>query len=368
MHIIIHEDRPECLVGIKLLLLSLARHCPELPVILNAPDDRGELADWTKLHPRVTLRAFPEFMGMSWNIKPGMLLKLLDEGYEELLWIDSDIIVARDFRPIFEPLGPNTLVGAQEPYWGKVQGTDHRTVAWGLPVGKPLPTTFNSGVLRVTERHRVLLESWSELLLHPAYTEAQSKPGYLRPIHLLSDQEVLTALLGSAYFADLPVLLLKRGAQIAQLYGPAGYRVRERLANLGRGVPPFVHAMGRKPWTEIHDPWSAARTVFRRLDAELSLYSLVAREYAGELGGDTSWMWTRTLPGRLMGLLSFGSPHLHGLPLAVLDSALRSVRRRRSLDVADCSIHVAKPPVNLSCLANHERAGPVLQPAQTGEA
>lgn len=360
MHIVIHEDRADCLTGVKLLLLSLARHCPGLAITCSTSGD-GIPAEWAARFPSVSFRSFPDLCGMSWNIKPKLLLKLLDEGHEELLWIDSDIIVTRDFRPIFQSLDPGTVVGAQEVYWGQAQGTDCRTLAWGLPVGRILPTTFNSGVVRVTPRHRLLLQAWSELLSHPTYVESQRRPWQQRPVHMIGDQEVLTALVGSSYFADVPVLLLKRGSQIAQLFGPAGYTIGERLANLGRDLPPFVHAMGRKPWIAAHPQGGGARAFYERVAAELSLYTWVARQYANELGGDTSWMWAKTPPGRLMALLSFGSPHLRGLPLAVLDSAVRTLRK--SLGIARLSLQPAHAPVHLTCLAGHDRPGYPVQAA-----
>ena len=45
--------------------------------------------------------------------------------------------------------------------------------------------------------HLPMLEAWRGLLADPRYIEAQAAPWHERPLHLLSDQEVLTALLGA---------------------------------------------------------------------------------------------------------------------------------------------------------------------------
>ena len=86
------------------------------------------------------------------------------------------------------------------------------------------------------------------MLSHPAYLKAQAQPWYERPLHMIGDQEVLTGLLGSVDFQETSIRLLRRGTDIAQCFGPAGFTPVERLRSMIGHRPAFVHAMGPKPW------------------------------------------------------------------------------------------------------------------------
>ena len=69
-----------------------------------------------------------------------------------------------------------------------------------------------------------------------------------RPIHMQGDQDVLTALLTSTEFADIPLKMLRRGKDIVQFDGVWGYTTAERLRSLLGDGPTFIHCMGTKPW------------------------------------------------------------------------------------------------------------------------
>jgi hypothetical protein len=263
----------------------------------------------------------PDAAAHGWNVKPSMLLRALDEDGQEAVWIDSDIIVHRDFRPMLKVVTPEMVSVAEEVYWGNHQGGTCRTAAWGLPIGRSLPATANSGFVRVTPEHRPLLHDWQEMLAAPAYLVAQTRAWKDRPLHLLGDQEVLTALLGSQRYADVPIHYLCRGLHIVQASGAAGYTVSERLLNLvlGRSLPPLVHSQGLKPWNPA--PYH------ERVQLELSPYTAAAREYRDSIEQDSSWMETATWPGRLLAAATGRHPTLQGLPLAVTDTLVRRVKR-----------------------------------------
>ncbi|WP_017317729.1 glycosyltransferase family protein [Mastigocladopsis repens] len=340
MIVCIYEDRPKYLIGVKLTVLSLARHCPDLPVIISCPQPSASFRRWTELQPNTKLFAEDDLAEVGWNVKPTILLRRLSEGHPEVVWIDSDIIVNRDFRDRLQHFGKDTLVVTQEDYWGQYQGGTHRTVAWGLKPGRTFSTTVNTGIVRVTPRHVELLKTWQTMLNDPTYIQVQRQPYYQRPLHMLGDQEVLTALLGSVEFSQVPVEMLKRGIDIAQCYGPAGYTPSERLQRLlkGQGLPALIHSMGRKPWEmapsaaaiwSSHEPLKKRlRAYYDRIHLELSPYTSIARQYRQLIGEDARWMDVQTTPARLFATLSAGHPTLQGFPLALFDAAVRHARRR----------------------------------------
>ncbi len=71
---------------------------------------------------------------------------------------------------------------------------------------------------------------------------------YERPVHMLGDQDVLTALLTSSEFSDIPLHMLRRGPDIIQFDGVWGYSIPERITNLLGWGPTFIHAGAAKPW------------------------------------------------------------------------------------------------------------------------
>ncbi|MDP8911928.1 MAG: nucleotide-diphospho-sugar transferase [Actinomycetota bacterium] len=324
-----YESRPFDLTGVKLLVVSLARHCHDLPVEFSCPKLDTDFARWLARFPHVHVRERPELERHGWNIKPTLLLELLEAGHDEVLWIDADVIVHRDFRRLLAGLPHDTLVSTEEPDWGQDEGGTHRTVSWGLVPARDMERTVNSAVLRVTAAHRELLRRWRELLETSDYRAAQARPWYERPIHLLGDQEVLTALLASSEFAHVPVRLLRRGRDILQSFSPTTYTLRERLHNGLHGLPPLVHAMRQKPWRYSRMPSLARepRRYYHLVYLELSPYTHVARAYRDELGEDADWMDIRTVPAKVLQVLAGGSVNLQGVPHVLIGHALRPLRR-----------------------------------------
>lgn len=337
MIICVHEDRAEYLIGLKLTVLSLIRHCPGVPVIISCPHPSDSFRQWVATLPNAELIADPAFAGHGWNVKPKLLLRCLNEGHPDVMWIDTDILIVRDFRPRLAHLNDETVVVAQEGYWGQYQGGTYRTEAWGLKPGRSFPATANTAITRVTPRHIELLQAWETMLNHPAYVHAISRPYYERPLHMLSDMEVFTALIGSADFSHIPVEMLERGTDIAQCFGPAGYTPTERLRNLRESLPLFIHSQGFKPWERASSPreiWSqqerflsSLRRYYDYMHLELSPYITLVRDYREQLGEETNWMDIKSTPARIFATLSGSHPVLQGLPLAMFDAGVRHARR-----------------------------------------
>lgn len=334
MLLCIAEDRPSEEVAVRLLLLSIREHEPEARVHVTYPPASEGLRRWIEGQPNIALRTEPLEGAYGWNVKPHAVLEALSRGAERVTWIDADIVLAGPIGHLF-PEDERAMVVTEDTWWGQHPGGTHRTRAWGFEVGRRLHATVNSGVFSVTAAHAPLLERWKGCLESPEYREVQSRPPLERPIHMLGDQEVLTALLGAREFADLPVRWLRRGVDIIQNFGPAGYTIRERVRNLRAGrTPPIVHSMGNKPWhfPDSPAPWESPRGAYDALHVELSPYRRAAERYASDLDDDQRWLHRRSPVGRILRGLTRANPHAMGLPLALVDSGVRLAKRAANLD------------------------------------
>jgi hypothetical protein len=329
--VLLHHDRPEHIAGLKLAVISIRATCPDLAVCVSSPGATPDLITWLS-DCGVRVEADPRFADLGWNVKPRLLLWALEQGHSRVMWVDADIVaVRRPVRAIEQPR--SVLVAAEEFALGQEQGSRPRTDGWGLTPGRDLPTTVNSGVMVVSADHVRLLERWAELLDTDAYVAAQRRPPLERPLHMLSDQDVLTALLGSAEFAGLEVCLLRRGLDIAQCAGPAGFSVTERLAGLSRGGPALYHSVGVKPW-EHGAAWrygptrlSRVRARYEDLHLRLSPYTAAARRFAPAAGVSLEALAPRGPVERALARAGWRWPQLPELPLTLFDVSVRRLRR-----------------------------------------
>lgn len=338
----IAEDRSENEAGVRLAVLSLCRHMPGVPVYVYRPDPDSRFGPWVARFPQVHFIPSTPSGANSWNCKPQALEPLLDKGYRQVIWVDSDIIVTRDCRPMFTPLDDAVFAATQEPASLPCQGTEIRTRGWNLEVGRRIPFTLNSAVLRVTQKHRPLIHLWRAFLQDPRYVAAQQLPLEQRPVHLMGDQDLLNAALGSREFSNVPLYVLRSGKDIIHAGGGIGYSVSERLSGLLRSKPTFLHATAGKPWLWLGgQPYWSQQNFFswhRRLLQEISPYLAEARRYARDLGEDPSWMYKRTVLGVCLRVLGCGHFALRGLPVTMgatlLDAAGKLRRRIRAAEPA----------------------------------
>ncbi|HYZ80092.1 MAG TPA: hypothetical protein VE571_02425 [Solirubrobacteraceae bacterium] len=329
--VLIHQDQPADIVGLRLAVASMRLTCPDLVVRVSCPGATPELLRWLS-GCGVRADTDPKFAKLGWNVKPKLLLSALDQGHSRVMWLDSDVVVVR--RPVAALAQPDSvLVAAEEFSLGQEQGSRLRTQGWGLDLGRVRASTVNSGVLVVSDRHRRLLERWQELLDSDAYVAAQQRPALERPLHMVGDQDVLTALLGSAEFADTQVHLLRRGLDIAQCAGPAGFTPSERLASLGGRSPALYHSVGVKPW-QHGAAWrfgttrrSRARARYEDLHLRLSPYTVVARRFAHAAGLSLDAVAPRNRIERALVRIGNRWPQLPELPLTVIDISVRRLRR-----------------------------------------
>jgi hypothetical protein len=342
------EDRLDCEPGLRMAILSLSHHCPGTPIYAYRPAHTPDFALWVRQFPHVTLFEDRPAGASDWNCKPQALKPLLARGHRQAVWLDSDVIVTRDCRPLFTDEDDRVLTVAQEPACQPNQGTALRTQAWGFEVRRTLPFTLNSAVLCVTQHHVPLLECWERLLSDSRYQAAQRLPLPERPLHMSGDQEVLNALLGSPEFADIRIKVLGTGSDILHLGGELGYSTTERLRGLFRPKPAFLHAIAGKPWLWLSgDPHWSKPDLFgwhRRLLQELSPYVYEARQYSSQLGADFGWMYRRTAVGTAFRLFGLGHFGMRGFPLTLAADLIRGVKTLRPARIPNATEAVAPAP------------------------
>ena len=238
----------------------------------------------------------------------------------------SDIIVTADLMKTLAGIDHESLLLTEEALWTPYGDPDGmRARMWGFKVGRVLPFALNTGVIRVTRQHYPLMIRWRELLELDEYRSAQRQDWHSRPLHMISDQDVLTALLASEEFAHVPLRVLMRGKDIVQYFGPYGYTLRERLVHLAGRRPAFIHSQGAKPWlwTKRNPKRRSARNYLYDLYVELSPYTLTARKYRPALSEPSQWMAPHSLAGSAFRALGFWYAPLVGLPIAVLADLVR---------------------------------------------
>ena len=325
------EDRAICEPAVKLLIVSLCAESPETTINLFYPPAGPEFAAWLSKYPQARLNSDCLMGGLGWNVKPKVIMHLLDKGFDEVIWIDSDVLVTGNLRSLFAGLDEKTFV-ATEHTLAEERDDSHsrRALLWGFLAGRVLPFALNSGVIRVTRDHYHLMERWWDLLQSDDYQRYQKLDWRQRPVHMLGDQDVMTALLTSREFSDIPIRILYRGGHIIQFDGIWGYGVPERVINLFGHGPIFIHASASKPWAARWDS-KGLREYIKMVYLDLSPYTISALRYRGELGSDNSWMLPHYRLSTVLRLAGFSSTPLVGLPIALFGHVARFGRWLRGL-------------------------------------
>src|SRR5262249_10800261 len=127
-----------------------------------------------------------------------------------------------------------------------------------------------------------------------------------------------------------PVKLLRRGRDIIQYFGLAGYVTSDRINNLVHGVPPLVHAQGyKKPWIWFDEPQkiNGFREFLWDLYLDLSPPTLIALSYQNELDESCAWMNPRYFATAALRAAGLWYPPLVGLPITVIFEVGRLLKR-----------------------------------------
>lgn len=320
------EDRADCDIGVKLLVLSFENQCDRGELHLFHKNPSPGLQDWLIHHPRTILRPWTA-AAKGWDTKPDALLTLLNEGYDRAVWLDTDIMLSRNPVPFLMSLGPDVFLAAEEPASVPDQGTLSRVEAWGEQPGITSSITVNSCVLQARSSHRELLHLWRDLMNDRRYTQWFERPQPERPFYAKSDQDVLNVAVGSKLLTGFQLRLLKSGPEVLHSGGPLYFGVPERIRCALRGKPYFVHAIAMKPWVLLAraGDFHGYYWTYRKLSQEVSPYVALAKNYRLKLEDDTSWLEYRTALGALMRLAGMGNYVLRGLPLSATAGLIRAL-------------------------------------------
>jgi hypothetical protein len=329
--IVMYEDREDSMVGVKLTILSLARHAPDLEVLVTLPSASAQTRRWVEDQPNATL-ADVDLELSGWDVKPALLSAHLRAGHESVVWLDGDVIVDGDLQGLLDRAAPQALLVSEDLWWGQTFGpaTYRRTDDWGLPRGRLTPFVANTAILRVTADHLPLLAAWQELLERPDYRAAQSGTWASRPVHFAGDQDALTAVLSSAGWEHVEVAAVRSGSEIVHCVSCGAFTPTERLMLWrGRRKPVLVHAASKKPWQTIDHGGSFLGQASAKAHDVLSPYSLAALTYRDQLPSEEV-DWSNLEPGRqswLVQKLSGGNAVLAELPWSFYDATRMQVHR-----------------------------------------
>ncbi len=182
--------------------------------------------------------------------------------------------------------------------------------------------TLNTCLLRFTAHHLELISAWRELLEGDRYREQAALPIHRRALGFVSDQEVLTALLGSERFSHIAVRILTTGSDVVHSAGPLSFSLGDRWRWLLKGPPVALHATTGKPWNILIPEFvTGRRSRLTQLAQEVAPYVVAARSYHDQLPHDErTWLQFKTPTGRVLSWIGLGHPALQGLPLTLVAS------------------------------------------------
>ena len=103
---VLFEDRPAALVAVKIAALSLLRHNPSTPLLIWVPSASEGFQSWARervpqAEVRLTRRGVE---GTGYETKPSVLLQLLSEGHDQVVWFDTDMVVTGDLDARLEQI------------------------------------------------------------------------------------------------------------------------------------------------------------------------------------------------------------------------------------------------------------------------
>ena len=328
------EDRPGAETGLRLLVLSLGRFDPGVPVYLYRNNCTPSFKAWLAAIPGMHLLEHTPEGGFDWNCKPQAMLPLLDQGFGEVVWLDSDILVNGPIGRLLDSVPPEHLVMAQDSPASVVGDYTiaSRTRAWDWTPRRELGMTLNTCILRITAHHVALMQRWRELLECERYRAQAALPIQHRKVGFISDQEVLTALLGADEFAAVPLRILRTGSELVHSAGPLSFSLGDRWRWITHGPPLALHATTGKPWNILRPAFAKDRRGrYTQLAQELGPYVSAARSYRDQLEpGERDWLGFSTAAGCFFRALGFGHSALRGLPLTVAATALAARSRSQS--------------------------------------
>src|SRR5262245_10318785 len=102
------EDRGMEEVGLRFAVASLLQACPTARAVVYRHNASNDFCGWLAGLSRAELVTELPPGAFSWNCKPHTMLPLLEQGADEAIWLDSDVIVTRDPSYLFDGLPKET--------------------------------------------------------------------------------------------------------------------------------------------------------------------------------------------------------------------------------------------------------------------
>lgn len=301
-----YDTRPEAEPGLRLLVASVNKNCSSLRLRVYFDHASDALRDMIANNMNVELHSTPRSFPRGVDVKPSILIQLLREGYKDVLWIDTDVIVTANVVRALDNIEEGALVLTEEgDTRGYLDQDGARSRLWGYSVGRNFPFVLNTAVIRVGPEHTDLLQAWRDCLNSELYRNAQRLPWHQRPVELMSDQDVLHALLCSEEYSSVTVHILRRGRSIIQEIGRRPASLRCWFTALVHGLPPFVHSQKRpKPWDIRATRGQGIMSYLSQVQDDLSAYKTLSRCYADVLNPEDPWFSPKTSAGKAIIFLS----------------------------------------------------------------
>ncbi len=304
------ENRRSHQVGLKLMILSLEKHCRDFTLYIGTIEKDAAFADWLRRRaPHATLVMMPPFKDdiAVWHVKAALMLKLFEMGLPEVTWLDADLIVLRDLEELLAPLDDQTLLVAREMNYPFAY--NHFVMEpYGLQPDHELEGCVNTCVTRMTIHHTPVLKKMIEYMNVPFFLEECAKPPGIRHAKFLHDQSILELLLctrNKEWVPSSPVAFIPAGKGIIQELGVTTYSLFDRISNgLGWNRPWCVHILGVKPWAMGAEAQSYRAT---------AVYSAFAKEYEDEVEEPMPWLRATGWKNWQAKAFSFGQPHWVGI-------------------------------------------------------
>jgi hypothetical protein len=323
----IHENRRSEEPGLRLLICSLAQHCPDVGVALFTSDLSDGFLEWASRKVNIVHHGEALDRELYWSVKHAILKYCItDLGFSEVVWLDSDIFVTQDLKKLFSHHAPGSISITQETRWGITPHDDNalRCRLWGFEPGRFHPFALNTCVIRVSRDHLDLLKRWQELNESAEYKNASNLPFGERLPHVRGDQELLTALLASKEFSHIPIDYMELGQDIVHCFGLKAFSLSDRFTWMTKGKPTFIHAQRNKPW----DPDDAGKPALQKYYESILPNYVLAPSILERCGEKADWTQQRSGFSAAAQALGFGYPPLIGIFCATLFDTAYGLRRK----------------------------------------
>jgi len=236
------------------LMRAYAEKCNSDFIVISEP----------KLQDQIGLVTYEKFQ----------LYDYLDGQYDQVLFIDTDIVVSPDSPNLFLKFDPKTFAASNEETYSMAQKHKKITqkqlgkISWKYPY-------FNSGVMLISPYHRHIFDPTGETLTKWINNRDNDD-------HVMSDQPILNYMINASVddFYDLGYKFNRTrvlrdthnrfDSYFIHYAGPSGHRYGERLKQLEKDVL----VMNSKSNRQLSKYVPAYRYIADRLDIDFAKYVL----------------------------------------------------------------------------------------------